>query len=335
MFKNPCSYRKILLSISAVLVVVSILSMAFFGFNLGIDFTSGTTFEIEHMPEGFVYDGALEGDMASIVTGAKADASVQVQAIGADGVFIKASELTNEETEVVVDALLAYFNGEEVSLDATDATAEVEAIEAPVEETATDVAVEDATDVVEEVKALEKAAISIDKVSATTSARLIGDTFLAVLIAIVLMLIYIAWRFDFKSGICAVIALAHDVVLMFGFYSVFQFTMNTSFVAAVLTIIGYSINATIIVFDRVRENNRMLGKKATWDEKANNAITTSYTRTLYSSLTTLFTIGALFVLGVSSIQEFALPIIVGIVCGAYSSLFVAPTIWAWWKNLSK
>ncbi len=334
MFKNPCAYRKVFLSISAVLIVVSILSMAIFGFNLGIDFTSGTTFEIEHMPEGFAYDGALEADVMAIVTGAKADASVQVQAIGADGVFIKASELTNEETELVVDGLLAYFNGEEVSLDATDATAVVEEVATDVvEEAATDAVVEG--EEVEEVKGLVKAAISIDKVSATTSARLIGDTFLAVLIAIVLMLVYISIRFDFKSGVCAVIALAHDVILMFGFYSLFQLTMNTSFVAAVLTIIGYSINATIIVFDRVRENNRMLGKKATGAVKANNAITTSYTRTLYSSLTTLFTIGALFVLGVSSIQEFALPIIVGIVCGAYSSLFVAPTIWAWWKDSSK
>ena len=337
MFKNPCSYRKVFLSISAILVVISVLSMAFLGFNFGVDFTSGTTFEIEHMPEGFVYNGELEADVAAMVTNAKADASVQVQAIGADGVFIKASELTNEETEMVVDALLAYFNGEEVALDATDATATVEETATEVvEEVATDAIVEDATETeTEPAVALARAAISIDKVSATTSARLIGDTFLAVLIAIALMLVYIAWRFDFKSGVCAVLALAHDVVLMFGFYSLFQFTMNTSFVAAVLTIIGYSINATIIVFDRVRENNRMLGKKATWDEKANNAITTSYTRTLYSSLTTLFTIGALFVLGVSSIQEFALPIIVGIVCGAYSSLFVAPTIWAMWKNSSK
>jgi preprotein translocase SecF subunit len=286
------------------------------------------------MPEGFVYDGALEADVMAIVTGAKTDASVQVQAIGADGVFIKASELSNEETEMVVDGLLAYFNGEEVSLDATDATAVVEEVTTEVvEEAATDAVVEG--EEVEEVKGLVKAAISIDKVSATTSARLIGDTFLAVLIAIVLMLVYISIRFDFKSGVCAVIALAHDVILMFGFYSLFQLTMNTSFVAAVLTIIGYSINATIIVFDRVRENNRMLGKKATGAVKANNAITTSYTRTLYSSLTTLFTIGALFVLGVSSIQEFALPIIVGIVCGAYSSLFVAPAIWAWWKDSSK
>lgn len=334
LFKNPCAYRKIFFTISIVLVVVSILSMAFRGFNLGIDFTSGTTFEIEHMPEGFKYDGELEAEVAAIVTDAKADASVQVQAIGTDGIFIKATELTNEETEMVVNGLLSYFNGEEVAEDETNAT-EAEEVAPVAVEDATDVAVEEATEEAqEEVKGLVKAAISIDKVSATTSARLIGDTFKAVLLAIILMLIYISIRFDFKSGVCAVMALAHDVILMFGFYSLFQFTMNTSFVAAVLTIIGYSINATIVVFDRVRENNRMLGKKATWDEKADKAITTSYTRTLYSSLTTLFTIGALFVLGVSSIQEFALPIIVGIVCGAYSSLFVAPTFWAMWKNAS-
>ncbi len=147
------------------------------------------------------------------------------------------------------------------------------------------------------------------------------------------MLIYIAIRFDFKSGVCAVAALAHDLIIMFGFYSVFQCTMNTSFVAAVLTIIGYSINATIIVFDRVRENVKTM-RKASFDEKADAAIRSSYTRTLFSSLTTLFTIGALYILGVSSIREFALPIIVGLVCGAYSSLFVAPTLWGLWNESS-
>lgn len=338
MFKNPCANRKIFFTISIILIVVSILSMAFRGFNLGIDFTSGTTFEIEHMPVGFVYSGDLENDMINIVTDAKTDASVQVQAIGTDGVFIKATELSNEETEMVVNGLLAYFNGGEA---VSDETMPVEALEPsteitePSSEPATDAAVENGEDTASEAAALVKAQISIDKVSATTSARLIGDTFKAVVIAIALMLVYISIRFDFKSGISAVMALAHDVILMFGFYSLFQFTMNTSFVAAVLTIIGYSINATIVVFDRVRENNRTMGNKATADAKADMAILTSYTRTLYSSLTTLFTIGALFILGVSSIREFALPIIVGIVCGAYSSLFVAPTFWAFWKNSSK
>jgi len=146
-----------------------------------------------------------------------------------------------------------------------------------------------------------------------------------------LMLIYITIRFDFQSGTSAVLALAHDVIIMLGFYALFGFTVNTGFIAAILTIVGYSINATIIVFDRVRENSRMM-KKATPDEIADKAITSSYLRAINSSLTTLFTIGVLYVMGVASIKEFALPIIVGIVAGTYSSLFIAGPFWAWWKK---
>lgn len=345
MFKNPCANRKVFFTISIILVAVSILSMALRGFNFGIDFTGGTTFEIEHIYRE--YNGELENDIRDMVSAVKSDASVQIQSVGSDGIFIKTTELTNEESDAFVTNLLAYLNGSEVTDDATFATeaATFAAEAATVNEDATEVAptqsveaetIEEATVEEEAVDPthITKSSVKTDKVSATTSARLIGDTFKAVLLAIVLMLIYITIRFDFKSGISAVIALAHDTILMFGFYSLFHITMNTSFVAAVLTIIGYSINATIVVFDRVRENNKMM-RNASYDEKADKAIFTSYTRTLYSSLTTLFTIGALFVLGVSSIREFALPIIVGIVCGAYSSLFVAPTFWAFWNNIGK
>jgi preprotein translocase SecF subunit len=355
MFSNPCAKRKVFYTISIVLIAVSIISMIFRGFNLGIDFTSGTTFEFT-LPEGYTYSSDLEEDLASIVTG-----DTQVQSVGSNGVFIRTSELTNEETENVVVALLSYFGNESAAEDAatdvaTDvsgnidiAAVEEESLALEATENATEEALEEETAAalaaIEETEAPEEAeteapatvlvrsAINIDKVAASTSARLIGDTFKAVLIAIVLILIYISFRFDFKSGVCAIMALAHDVILMFGFYSVFQLTINTSFIAAVLTIIGYSINATIIVFDRIRENVRNM-KKASFDEKASAGIKSSYTRTLFSSLTTLFTIGALYVFGVTSIREFALPIIVGIVCGAYSSLFVAPTFWGWWKSVS-
>ncbi len=357
MFKNPCAHRKVFYAISIALVVISLISIIFRGFNLGIDFTSGTTFEFT-LPQGYEYNTQLEEDVSNLVIG-----DTQVQQVGANGVFIRTSELTNEETDEVVVALLSYFGNEDAAAsDATEAEnvtvpAEEATLEAaePVTEDASENAPEEASAVEEETAAaaaepvkeeaeteaeteapaniLVRSAINIDKVAASTSARLIGDTFKAVLLAIILILIYISIRFDFKSGVCAIMALAHDVILMFGFYSLFQLTVNTSFIAAVLTIIGYSINATIVVFDRVRENVRNM-KKATFDEKAGAAIHSSYTRTLFSSLTTLFTIGALYVLGVSSIREFALPIIVGIVCGAYSSLFVAPTFWGWWKSVS-
>ena len=101
-----------------------------------------------------------------------------------------------------------------------------------------------------------------------------------------------------------------------------------------LTIVGYSINATIVVFDRVRENQRLM-KKASYDEIADKAIKGSYLRAINSSLTTLFTIGVLYIMGVDSIKEFALPIIVGLVAGTYSSLFIAGPFWAWWKGADK
>lgn len=193
-------------------------------------------------------------------------------------------------------------------------------------------------DVVEAVKAefgLEQSAVmNNEKVNGTVSGRLIGNTLIAVLIAVVLMLLYITIRFDFMSGTSAVLALAHDIVIMFGFQSLLGITVNTTFVAAVLTILGYSINATIIVFDRIRENKKLM-KGATAGEIADAAIKSSYTRTIFSSLTTLFTIGALCVFGVTSIREFAIPIIVGIVCGTYSSLFISGPFWAWWNGLGE
>ncbi len=180
----------------------------------------------------------------------------------------------------------------------------------------------------------QKAVLSNEKVSGTVSDNLIGDSFKAIVLAIILMLIYISIRFDFKSGTCAVIALSHDILIMLGFYAIFGLTVNTGFIAAILTILGYSINATIIVFDRVRENRRIM-KKASNDEMADDAIRHSYFRAINSSLTTFITIGVLYLVGVDSIKEFALPIIVGIVAGTYSSLFIAAPFWALWKNSGK
>ena len=186
-----------------------------------------------------------------------------------------------------------------------------------------------------EYKLEQKHVLANEKVSGSVSGRLIADSLKAIALAIVLMLLYITWRFDFRSGTSAVLALAHDVIIMLGFYSIFQFTVNTSFIAAILTIVGYSINATIIIFDRVRENVRFAKKNTTANDIADNAIRSSYFRAINSSITTLLTISVLYVMGVDSIKEFALPIIVGIVAGTYSSLFIAAPFWAWWKNTEK
>lgn len=186
-------------------------------------------------------------------------------------------------------------------------------------------------DVVKKYNLKDASVLKMENVNGTVSGRLIGDSLKAIALAIILMLIYITFRFDFQSGSSAVLALAHDVIIMLGFYAIFGTTVSTSFIAAILTIVGYSINATIIIFDRVRENNRTM-KKASADEIADNAIRSSYLRAINSSLTTLFTIGVLYVMGVDSIKEFALPIIIGILAGTYSSLFIAGPFWAWWKG---
>lgn len=173
----------------------------------------------------------------------------------------------------------------------------------------------------------QEALLESTNVSATASAKLITDAFKAIGLAVIFMLIYIVIRFNVRSGISAVLALIHDILVMLSVYSIFRIPVNTSFVAAVLTIVGYSINDTIVIFDRIRENakkERRLG----FSEVVNMSLNQTIARTVNTSLTTLFTILTLYILGVASIKEFALPIIIGIIVGTYSSMCIASPIWA-------
>ncbi|PHV71643.1 protein translocase subunit SecF [Sporanaerobium hydrogeniformans] len=148
----------------------------------------------------------------------------------------------------------------------------------------------------------------------------------AVVLGAVLILIYISFRFkDFKFGASAVIALMHDVLIMLAVYSVFRIPLNNSFIAAMLTIVGYSINDTIIIFDRIRENK---GKMITDHiDIINTSINQTLSRSIYTSLTTLIMIVLLFILGADSVKQFAFPLIIGIVAGTYSSIFIASPLW--------
>ena len=145
------------------------------------------------------------------------------------------------------------------------------------------------------------------------------------------ILIYITFRFEFVSGVCAVIALVHDILILCGIYSIARIAIDTTFIAAILTVLGYSINATIVIFDRIRENTRH-AKKQTYSEIANSGINQTLSRSINTTITTLLTIGMVYILGVTSIKEFALPIIIGIVIGTYSSICIAGNVWATWKD---
>lgn len=175
--------------------------------------------------------------------------------------------------------------------------------------------------------------LSVDNVSASIGADLWNNAAMSIIIAVILMLIYITFRFELLTGISAVLALCHDILVMLSVYAIFKIPVNTSFIAAILTILGYSINATIVVFDRIRENTRFL-KKDTFANIVNTSIWQTMARSVNTTVTTLIVLVALYILGVPSIKEFALPLIVGVVCGCYSSVFLSGQFWVLFKGKS-
>ena len=175
---------------------------------------------------------------------------------------------------------------------------------------------------------------SVESISETIGKELWQSAAASIAIVAILMLLYITFRFEVLSGIAAVVALVHDLLIMISFYVIFQVPVNTSFIAALLTILGYSINATIVIFDRIRENTRFL-KKVAFSEVVNKSIWQTVARSINTSLTTLFTLVVLYIIGVQSIKEFALPLIVGIVAGTYSSVFISGSVWAMLKGDKK
>lgn len=174
---------------------------------------------------------------------------------------------------------------------------------------------------------VDKDLISYESISSTVSNEMRSDAIVAVIVSIIIMLIYIWFRFsDIRFALSSVLALAHDVLVVVGFYAVLRISVGSTFIACLLTIVGYSINATIVVFDRVRENLKKMGK-SDLAVVVNTSITQTLTRSIYTSFTTFIMVLVLFILGVSSVREFALPLMAGIVCGAYSSVCVAGNLW--------
>jgi preprotein translocase subunit SecF len=172
----------------------------------------------------------------------------------------------------------------------------------------------------------ETLAPQVDKVSASMSGEITYQSIMACIVVVVCMLVYITIRFEFLFGVAAIIALLHDILLVVGMFAIFRIQVNTPFVAALLTILGYSINNTIIIFDRVRENRKRY-KKYDYENLVDDSIQQCLRRSINTSITTLLTITTLYVLGVDDVKSFALPLIVGFLGGTYSSLFLAAPIW--------
>lgn len=175
---------------------------------------------------------------------------------------------------------------------------------------------------------VDESSITAETISATISSEMQSSAIRAILVSTVLMLLYIWFRFkDIRFGASSVIALLHDVLVVLAFYAIVRVSVGNTFIACMLTIVGYSINATIVIFDRVRENLRGMRSKEGLDEMVNRSISQTLSRSIFTSLTTFFMVAALEVFGVSSIREFALPLMAGIICGTYSSICLTGALW--------
>ena len=175
---------------------------------------------------------------------------------------------------------------------------------------------------------VDEALITAENISSTVSNEMREDAVVAVIISTICMLLYIWFRFkDIRFAASAILALLHDVLIVIGFYAIARISVGNTFIACMLTIVGYSINATIVIFDRIREELHYQTKKTNLLSVVNKSITQTLTRSIYTSLTTFVMVAILFIMGVSSIREFAAPLMVGVICGAYSSVCITGALW--------
>ena len=326
----------ILLSMFTALVITKMLLNAFLG--LGI-----TNIKC--------YGKAKEVKVSGFVKNSKIFMAISALAIIAGLVFLPINKKNNDE---ILNFSLEFTGGTSttVSFDKAYTLEEVEADILPVivdevKISAADIqvqTVEDSKEVILKTPELSEADADklqsvlqskfnasieeVSSISSTISGEMRKDAIIAIAISSVLMLLYIAFRFsDFKFGISAVIALLHDVMIVFAIYSIGQLSVGNTFIACMLTIVGYSINATIIIFDRIRENLKTMSADDTVENVVNTSIAQTFTRTIYTSLTTFVMVLVLYIMGVSSLKEFTLTLMAGIVCGAYSSVCITGPLW--------
>lgn len=287
---NFLGKRKIFFAISIILVLVGPATMLIYSSTGG----SALNYSLEFMG-GTSTNVTFNEDM----TIAQIDAEVKpvVQEVTGDA---------NIQTQKVADSNQVIIKTRELSLDER----------------------QELSDKLKEEFDVDTSLITAESISSTVSSEMRTDAIVAVVIAAICMLIYIWFRFkDIRFAASAVIALIHDVLVVLAFYAVSRISVGSTFIACMLTILGYSINATIVIFDRIRENLKTMAKNDTVENVVNVSITQTLTRSIYTSFTTFVTIAVLYVMGVPAIQEFALPLIVGIVAGAYSSVCITGALW--------
>ncbi|HBQ64915.1 MAG TPA: protein translocase subunit SecF [Clostridiales bacterium] len=293
--------RKIFMGISLAIMTVGLIFFLMFGLNLDIQFEGGTVMQVN---TGTVDFASAEIQTVVQDTVGKSASSIQKLTGSENGdkiniillKFTKSSALTQGETQQLVAALKTHLGSDDLD-------------------------------------------VSYETVEPFIGRELLNKGLLATLIASILIFLYVWWRFSVMSGIpaavTALIALLHDSLIMLSFYAIFRLPVNEAFIAAILTVLGYSMNDTIVVYDRVREN-RILIRKAHTYELMNRSIQQSLPRSINTVVSTLIAVITIYIFAsifnINSLKEFTLPLMVGFIAGVYSSIFIAGPLWAVWKE---
>ncbi|WP_039763459.1 protein translocase subunit SecF [Caldicellulosiruptor sp. F32] len=290
--------RKYFYVLSILVMIIGLISYIIQGFNYDIDFTGGTVLEINlHKVPSAAEITDLE-KLTKQITGTQTPIVRKVE----DGkkIMINAHEVHGKKrTELSKETRDKLFNA-----------------------------------IAKKYNLKKEDLVSYQNVGAVVSSELKSQAIWAVVIASILMLIYIAIRFEFKFGTTAVAALLHDILIMLTVYTLFRIPLNSTFIAAILTVVGYSINDTIVVFDRIRENRRIQGKMDLKD-LVNLSMNQTIGRSLSTTATVIIVLFVLYLMGVQSIKEFALPLLIGITSGTYSSIFIATALWFDWERSTR
>lgn len=285
--------KAIFFAISIIVIVAGFIGMAVHkgmgtgALNYGIDFAGGTSMTVDFGKDYTIEE--IESDIIPLVAEIIGDNNIAANRVeGTTQITIKTRTLTSDERTQVDEMLEEQFG-------------------------------------------IEKGTVDSQSISSTISGEMRSDAVVAVIVSSICMLIYIWFRFkDIRFGASAIIALLHDVLVVLAVYALLRISVGNTFIACMLTIIGYSVNDTIVIFDRIRENIGKTSEKITPEklkEIANRSLTQTLTRSIYTSITTFIMVFMLFLLGVASIREFALPLMAGLICGAYSSVCIATELW--------
>ncbi len=287
-------YRRAAFIFSGLLILVGLISLLSVGLNLGIDFTGGT---IMHLRLGDDY--SMDEVREVLAPFGLEGVPLQRVGRGEDGMGNEIVIKTPELDETARREIIAAFRERWPQMTGQDV-------------------------------------LRIDNVGAVIGRELTREAFLALVAAALLMILYITLRFEFRFALAAIVALLHDAFVIIGIFSLFRLEVNSTFIAAVLTIIGYSINDTIVIFDRIRENLKYRGNR-TVEEVVENSINANLMRSINTSLTTLVVLLVLFIafnyfVGAMDLKMFALALLIGIVSGTYSSIFIASPLWLLWRK---